>query len=143
MPFERIKWRYNKDGSKRGYKYLVKNYRENGKSKQKVLKYLGRVYDEVGTTQSKVGTTFKKDLKQEYDSMFKEKRGSMVRIPDLWYKMRRKGYNREEFEEGLFELEKQRIIELQIASDKRLVKDKEDAIDHPSRGLINYVVWRD
>jgi hypothetical protein len=146
MPYERVKWRTNKDGTRRGYKYLVESYREGKKVKQRTLEYLGPVGHEVGTTlASRVGTTktnFKQDFQQEYDLMYAERKGSMVRIPDLWQKMKNKGYSRKEFEKELFAMEKKREIELQTASDPRLVKDKKDAIDHPSRGLITYVVWR-
>ena len=179
------------------YLYRVESYREDGKVKQRVLQYLGRVNIDSKITQiksalhtsefqekemqkradwnqegkremyeeevkqeqeeqirlkkklivyerhqKKLGTTFQSDLKQEYDSMHTERRGSMVRIPDVWQKMEKKGYTRKEFEKELFTMEKKREIELQTASDPKLVKDKKDAIDHPSRGLITYVVWR-
>ena len=40
MPFERIKWIPSGKGM-RPYKYLVRNYREDGKVKQEIIKYLG------------------------------------------------------------------------------------------------------
>ncbi len=40
MPFIRIKWIPSGKGT-RPYKYLVRNYREDGKVKQEIVKYLG------------------------------------------------------------------------------------------------------
>lgn len=71
-----------------------------------------------------------------------ERRGGMVPIPKLWDSLKVEGFSRESFVNGLFELERKRIIELQTASDPKVVREAEKAIDHPSRGLINYVIWR-
>ncbi len=40
MPFIRIKWIPSGKGM-RPYRYLVRNYREDGKVKQEIVKYLG------------------------------------------------------------------------------------------------------
>ena len=71
-----------------------------------------------------------------------ERRGGMVPIPKLWDKLQIEGFSRNNFVSGLFELERKRIIELQTASDPKVVRGAEKAIKHSSRGLINYVIWR-
>ena len=71
-----------------------------------------------------------------------ERRGGMVPIPKLWDKLQSEGFSRENFVSGLYELERQRAIELQTASDPKVVREADKAITHPSRGLINYVIWR-
>ena len=86
---------------------------------------------------------FKKELKTSYDTInFNERRGGMIPIPKLWDELSKKGVERTQFEDELFKLEKEQIIELQIANDPKLVSDQKKSIQHPSRGLINYVVWR-
>lgn len=99
--------------------------------------------EEVQQNKKYSSDDFKELLKEEYNRInFMEKRGGMVPIPNLWDELTKKGIGRNQFEEELFKLEKERIIELQIASDPKLVKEKDKSINHPSRGLINYVVWR-
>jgi len=130
---------WNQEGEREMYESEVKREQEEQTRLKKKLVVYERHQKKLGTTSK---TNFKHDFQQEYDSMHTERRGSMVRIPDLWKKMEKKGYSRKEFEKELFAMEKKREIELQTASDPKLVKDKKDAIDHPSRGLITYVVWR-
>ena len=66
--------------------------------------------------------------------------GGRVEIPTL---RRRMGHISDaNFEKQLLELEKQRIIDLQIASDPSAVNFPEKGIQHPVRGLIYYVIWR-
>ena len=85
---------------------------------------------------------FKTRLQQEYERINRETRsGGMVRIPDLWRSMSH-WINKELFVKYLFDLEEQRVIDLQIASDERLVSSPEEGIRHPTRGLIYYIVWR-
>lgn len=82
-------------------------------------------------------------LKYYYEKInSEERRGGMVPIPKLWDKLQIEGFSRNNFVSGLFELERQRIIELQTASDPKVVRGAEKAIKHSSRGLINYVIWR-
>jgi len=86
---------------------------------------------------------FQERLRYHYNRMnTQERRGGMVPIPRLWDELSVDGFSRNDFVSGLYELERQRIIELQTASDPKVVRDAEKAIDHPSRGLINYVIWR-
>ena len=86
---------------------------------------------------------FLDDLKHHYDWInTRERKGGMVPIPGLWDMLKKDGYKREDFENGLFELEKNRTIDLQVASDHKLLKEPEKAIKHSKRGYINYVVWR-
>ncbi len=85
---------------------------------------------------------FKKRLQQEYERIDRETRsGGMVKIPLIWKAMSA-WISREEFVNFLFQLEEQRIIDLQIASDERLVDSPDEGIRHPTRGLIYYIVWR-
>lgn len=87
--------------------------------------------------------SFSSSLRSHYEQINTvERRGGMVPIPKLWDKLQIEGFSRDDFVNGLFELERQRTIELQTASDPKVVRDVEKAIDHPSRGLINYVIWR-
>ncbi len=89
-------------------------------------------------------SVFKKDLKNEFDIInIQERRGGMVRIPDLYNEMK-DDYSKEEFQQNLLELEKERVIELQTASDPKLIPENERKIGivHESRGHLNYVVWR-
>lgn len=86
---------------------------------------------------------FSSKLRTYYEKInTEERRGGMVPIPRLWDELRVDGFSRNDFVSGLFELERQRIIELQTASDPKVVRDAKKAINHPSRGLINYVIWR-
>ena len=86
---------------------------------------------------------FRSSLRSHYEKInTEERRGGMVPVPRLWDKLQIDGFSRNDFVSGLFELEHQRTIELQTASDPKVVRDAEKAIDHPSRGLINYVIWR-
>ena len=86
---------------------------------------------------------FQNRIKFHYNEINREeRRGGMVPIPHLWDRLHKEGINRKDFEDGLFELERQRIIELQIASDPKIVREPDKAIYHPSRGMINYVIWR-
>lgn len=94
-------------------------------------------------TKSITSSEFKEILKKKYDLInFNERRGGMIPIPQLWDELHKEGIDRQQFEQELFVLERERVIELQIASDPILVKEREKSIEHPSRGLINYVVWR-
>lgn len=87
--------------------------------------------------------SFRSSLRSHYEKInTEERRGGMVPVPKLWDKLQIDGFSRNDFVSGLFELERQRTIELQTASDPKVVRDAEKAIDHPSRGLINYVIWR-
>ena len=86
---------------------------------------------------------FASKLRQKYDFINNnERHGGMVPIHELWDEFRRDGIGRDQFVNGLYELEKARIIDLQIASDPKFIKEPEKAIRNPTRGLINYVVWR-
>ncbi len=86
---------------------------------------------------------FTSELKNAYETInSNEGRGGMVPIPKLWDALSIIGVPRSQFEDELFRLEKERVIELQIASDPKLVNDKDKSIQHPSHGLLNYVVWR-
>ena len=92
-----------------------------------------------------ISVQFKHDLKKEYDLINEQKRaGGMVRIPDLWREMKNAGYSRAEFERELFRLEKERIIEMQSASQPRFIPehDRKLGIPLPQRGHLNYVVFR-
>lgn len=98
-----------------------------------------------GTTGKKVFSDeeFLQRLRYHYDVInTQERRGGMVPIPKLWDNLQLEGCTRDSFTSGLFRLERQRIIELQTASDPKVVREAEKAINHPSRGLINYVIWR-
>ncbi|OLS19275.1 MAG: hypothetical protein HeimC3_46410 [Candidatus Heimdallarchaeota archaeon LC_3] len=82
-------------------------------------------------------------LKEKYNKInISERKGGMVPIPKLWHEMDLENISRSQFESELFDLEKERIIELQTASDPKIVRDRDKSIYHPSRGLINYVIWR-
>ncbi|HKZ40868.1 MAG TPA: hypothetical protein VJ044_07880, partial [Candidatus Hodarchaeales archaeon] len=86
---------------------------------------------------------FKSKLRRRFDSLNLDRRyGGLVPIPELWDAMSREGINRQQFEQGLFDLERSSVIDLQIASDTTLVKEPEKAIKHPTRGLVAYVGWR-
>ncbi|MFX0171974.1 MAG: hypothetical protein ACFE9L_08645 [Candidatus Hodarchaeota archaeon] len=91
-----------------------------------------------------VMSDFEYDLKREFDFINENKRaGNMVRIPDLYHEMKDQ-YSKEEFQQKLLELEKERVIELQAASDQKVIPETERdiGISHQSRGHLNYVVWR-
>ena len=90
MAFIRVK--YIKSGnSKRPYSYLVENYREGGKVKQRVLEYLGsgdlRGQD-VSSTSKQLGTTkslrsFSKGMSiQDYERLMHEKLDRIEKIKD-------------------------------------------------------------
>lgn len=150
MAFIRVKW-IKSGNSKRPYSYLVESIWEDGKVKQKTLKYLGpgdlrtsTSKQELGTRTQKLGTTESK-IKFHFDKINKETRaGNMVRIPELWRKVKKEGISRKEFEKTLYKLEKERKIDLQVASATYVIKpeDKKLGMPHSTRGHINYVVWR-
>jgi len=105
-------------------------------------KILGTFPTEIAKTEFSL-ENFSTRLKLHYEKInSEERRGGMVPIPKLWDKLQNEGFNREHFNSGLFELERQRVIELQTASDPKIVHESDKAIKHPSRGLINYVIWR-
>jgi len=126
------------------YSYLVESYREGGKVRQRYLKYIGpgdlrtsKSKDELGTTKSKI--------KYHFDTINQEKRaGNMVRIPDLYEKVKKDDVSWKEFKKTLFELEKERVIDLQVASAHYLIPKEEHKyfLNKGKRDQIFYVVWR-
>ena len=100
--------------------------------------------------------TFESSLKKEFDLINStERKGGTVPINDLYHEMKGK-ISKKQFREQLIRLEGERKIDLQTASDHKLVKDRSGSftVDHKgriveyddqhptNRGLINYVVWR-
>jgi len=84
---------------------------------------------------------FKEELRKNWVELDRIYRwGGRVEIPIL--RKRMSSLSSDEFTHFLFELEKQRIIDLQIASDPSVVDSPEDGIQHPTRGLIYYIIWR-
>ena len=134
------------------YSYLVESYREGGKVRQRYLKYIGpgdlrtlKSKVELGTTKTaKLGTT-KSKIKYHFDTINrKDRAGNMVRIPDLYEKVKKDNVSWKEFKKTLFELEKERVIDLQVASAHYLIPKEEHKyfLEKGSRDQIFYVVWR-
>ena len=81
-------------------------------------------------------------LKVEYDLLKSAGlRGGLVTIPELWQRLQGK-VSRSLFERYLLQMESLQIVDLQVASDRRLVKDPKQGINHPKRGLIYFLSWR-
>lgn len=86
---------------------------------------------------------FQSLLKDSYDRINdQDRRGGMVPLPPIWDELSKASISWDAFVKGLRDLERKRTIELQIASDRRNVKDADKAIDDPVRGLLYYLVWR-
>lgn len=68
------------------------------------------------------------------------RRGGLIPLPMLRREM--SNYSRDDFDRELFKLERVRRIDLQTASDPKLLKEPDLAIIHPSRGYINYALIR-
>ena len=86
---------------------------------------------------------FVKKLKIFYDKIdIQHGRGGMIPIPLIWNKFKDERIQWEHFINYLYELEKERVIDLQIASDSKLIPNPELAIDDSIRGLLYYIVWR-
>ena len=86
---------------------------------------------------------FVKKLKIFYDKIdIQHGRGGMIPIPLIWNKFKDERIQWEHFINYLYELEKERVIDLQIASDSKLIPNPELAIDDSFRGLLYYIVWR-
>lgn len=101
---------------------------------------------------------FENKLKKEYELINKEgRRGGTVNIPDLYREMS-SDVSKSQFRKELLKLERERVIDLQTASDTKFLKNKEgsffvDSKGRPQdfdssylgktkRGFVHYVVWR-
>ena len=86
---------------------------------------------------------FRKKLKERYDKInLNEQKGGMVPIPSLKNEFKEENLTEDHFKKYLFNLERKRVIDLQIASDRKGIPNPELGIDDKVRGLIYYVVWR-
>ena len=82
-------------------------------------------------------------LKEIYDKInINEHKGGMIPIPTIWKELGKENINFSVFTQYLYDLERNRIIDLQIVSDRRNIPNLELGIEDKVRGLLYYIVWR-
>ncbi len=123
------------------YKSMIENL---DKKLDLILNRLNSTNNIIPTSQPKEVVpldSFIKTLKENWIDLDRQYRwGGRVEIPMLRRRFRH--MPDPEFDEKLLDLEKRRIIDLQIASDPTVVQFPDKGIQHPSRGLIYYIIWR-
>ena len=86
---------------------------------------------------------FTPKLKEIYDKInINEHKGGMIPIPTIWKELGKENINFSVFTQYLYDLERNRVIDLQIVSDRRNIPNLELGIEDKVRGLLYYIVWR-
>lgn len=82
------------------------------------------------------------DIKRAYLKVKQEETRFSDLIPFNYLKKELRGFDEEEIDQKLLELEKKRIVDLQVAYDASQVQEPEYGINLPGRGLIYFVRFR-
>lgn len=110
-------------------------------SRMKNLEQLNIIQPKTSNTIS--SRSFIELLHKNYDLIdYNTKQNGLVSIANLWDKLQKHGVTRMQFENELFTLEKDGVVELKPAKGSKDSLDESKALRTPNGGIIDFIKWK-